>query len=129
MLDKIECNNIIPSKTSRLRKIRHEPNSSSRPILLVLSSVTDKQNILNQSKRLKDAGDEFKSIYLKKDLHPDVRKEWKRLRDSARNEKSKPENHGMNIFVDYTNGVLRRNGDVIDRFVNPFRIPLQTNST
>ncbi len=88
----------------------------SRPILVTLSSNTDRAALLGATKNLKTAGEAFKSIYVKKDVHPAVRKEWKRLYDAKTNEENKPENEGTNITLDARKRVLLRDGVVIDRW-------------
>lgn len=39
-------------------------------------------------------------IFVKKDLHPMVRSEWRRLNDVVKAESSKPANHGVSISLD-----------------------------
>ena len=43
----------------------------------------------------------FSNVYVKTDDHPLVRKEWNRLREVARKEKSAPINAGCVIKLDY----------------------------
>ena len=64
--------------------------------------------------------DDFKKIYVKKDTHPGVRKEWKRLYDAMAQEQRKPENAGANIQLDKKERVLRRDGRVIDKWKPSF---------
>ncbi len=89
-----------------------------RPILVTLASRTEKERILSKTKRLKDAGEPFSRIYIKKDVHPQVRNEWKRLRTAETEEKNKPENVGHVIRLDFRTRVLYRDDVEIDRF-NP----------
>ena len=120
IFDVIGCSGITPTKVSRLGKDIHADNRP-RPILVVVNNVTERQDILDHAKALKGAGDKFSSVYLKKDLHPDVRKEWNRLRDVCKKEKAKATNVGAQIFIDYKQGVLKRDNSIIDRYINPFR--------
>lgn len=55
-------------------------------------------------------------VYLKKDVHPAIRKEQTRLRNREKQEKGKPCNAASNISYDWKNRVLVRDGVVIDRF-------------
>ena len=73
---------------------------------------------LNNTKALKGAGDAFKRIYVKKDVHPSLRKEWKRLSDAETAERRKPENAGCTIRFDRERRVLLRNDVIIDKW-NP----------
>ena len=63
----------------------------------------------------------FSKVYIKKDEHPLVRKEWNRLRDYARTEKAAPINEGKVIKVDYQKKAVARDGEPILNFVSPFR--------
>ncbi|KAG0727601.1 hypothetical protein GWK47_034297 [Chionoecetes opilio] len=72
-------------------------NRRCRPILLMLQDESQRQHILEQAKKLKNAGEAFKKIYVKKDIHPAVRKEWKRLHDAERTEKERAGNVGCVI--------------------------------
>ena len=40
-------------------------------------------------------------VYVKKDVHPLVRKELSRLREVEKRERDKPENQGRNVRYDY----------------------------
>ena len=55
---------------------------------------------------------------MKKDVHPSVRNEWKRLRDAERTEKDRPENVGCVIRLDVRERKLYRDDVVIDKW-NP----------
>ena len=59
-----------------------------------------KNNILKHPKNLKSADPVFARIYLKRDVHPSMRKEWKRLFKSLKSESAKPENSGCDITTD-----------------------------
>lgn len=85
-----------------------------RPILLVLADKNKRSGILEKSKQLKTAEDNYKKIFIKKDVHPCVRKEWKRLRDVEKAEKERPENVGCVINLDTRERKLYKDGVVID---------------
>ncbi len=59
----------------------------NRPLLLTFPQKDMRLRILTNAKNLKTAG-EFSRIYVKKDVHPGVRKEWQRLRDPGAQEKA-----------------------------------------
>ena len=63
---------------------------------------------------LKKAAENFKKIYVKKDIHPEVRKEWKRLHAAERTEMERAENAGCVIHFNIKERILYRNGVVID---------------
>ena len=53
-----------------------------RPILVETESTTIRNRIVAHAKNLKDDGEQYKKIRVKKDTHPAVRREWKRLFDA-----------------------------------------------
>lgn len=71
-----------------------------RPLIVKASSLADREQLLTNTKALKDAGPAYKKIYVRKDVHPAFRREWKRLMDAEKDEKMKPENQGCNIQLD-----------------------------
>ena len=72
-------------------------NNRPRPLLVVVDSKSIRDDMLEKSKKLRELQENYKKIYIKKDSHPEVRKEWKRLRDAEDAEKSKSVNAGCNI--------------------------------
>ena len=57
----------------------------------------------------------YKDIYIKKDLHPAVRREWGRLHEVKATEQNRPENAGCQIVLDSRREVTR-DGVVIDKW-------------
>ena len=93
----------------------------TRPILVRVISKEDRDIVLEKTKELKGAGEEYKKIYIKKDVHPAVRKEWARLREVERLEKERPENRGATIRLDTRERKLYRDDTVIDSWTpHPF---------
>ena len=88
----------------------------SRPVKVVLSNASDRGAILGNAKRLKTGDDKFKTVYIKKDVHPLIRKELARLREVTSQEKGKPENQGRNVYYDYKQRKVYVDGVVIDYF-------------
>ncbi len=86
----------------------------ARPILLTLADKNQRGTILNNAKRLKTFGDNYSRIYIKKDVHPSVRKEWRRLREVEAAEKVKPENVGCAIRLDPRERKVYKDNTVID---------------
>ena len=93
-----------------------------RPILVITKTPEDRKLLLDNAKKLKDAGDIYTAIYVKKDTHPAVRREWewKRLRGSEKREKDKEENAGCEIKLDYRKRLLLKDGITIDRWQPSF---------
>ena len=71
---------------------------------------------MNKTKKLKEAGAPFERIYIKKDVHPAVRNEWKRLKDVELAEKNRPENVGCTIRLDARERKIYRDNVVIDQW-------------
>ena len=82
--------------------------------MVTLASRQLRDKILGKTKKLKETGAPYGHIYVKKDVHPSVRNEWKRLRDAEATEKAKPENTGCVIRLDTKERKLYRDGVVID---------------
>ena len=87
-------------------------------MLLTIPQKDMRSRILANAKNLKTAGEKFSRIYVKKDVHPGVRKEWQRLREAEAKEKERPENAGCDIRLDTRQRKLYRDGEVIDTW-NP----------
>ncbi len=87
-----------------------------RPLLVKLDSKFVRDKVLEKAMNLKNMTEPYKRIYIKKDSHPEVRKEWKRLKDAEEEEKRRPSNAGCNIRLDYRERVLYRDGVVIDKW-------------
>ena len=99
-----------------IRRLGREDARRKRPILIVVEDQKKRNAILEKAKNLKDKAAPFGTIYMKKDVHPAVRKELGRLRKREREEREKPENQGVNILYDHQRRVLLRDGEVIDRY-------------
>lgn len=81
---------------------------------MTLSSRAAIDKVLDKTKRLKEAGAPYERIFVKKDVHPSVRNEWKRLRDVEAAEKGRPENVGCAIRLDTRERKVYRDNVVID---------------
>ena len=75
-----------------------EGGRRNRPLLLTIPEKDMRSRILANAKNLKSAGEKFSRIYVKKDVHPGVRKEWQRLREAEAKEKERPENAGCDMI-------------------------------
>ena len=99
---------------SHRRLGRRDDGNSRRAILVTLAGKSIRDKILETTNQLKNAGEDYKRIYIKKDVHPSIRKEWKRLYDAERAEKERPENAGCVVRLDARERKLYRDGVVID---------------
>ena len=94
---------------------RRDANSTRRrPILVEVESRQARDAVLDKARKLKEKGQDYKLVYIKKDVHPSVRNEWKRLREAEKAEKERPENVGCVIRLDTRERKLYRDEVVID---------------
>ena len=103
-----------PVNVESHRRLGREPGGRKRPILVTLPSKQVREELIKKAHRLKDAGESFAQVYVKRDMHPAVRNEWKRLRDAEVAEKAKPGNLGCVIRLDTRSRKLYRDDAVID---------------
>lgn len=95
--------------------------NKKRPILVRVRSKDLRDSVLEKAKVLKEATTEYKTIYIKKDVHPAVRKEWNRLKEAETLEKARPENMGSVIRFDSRERKLYKDDVVIDSWTpHPF---------
>ena len=117
VLAKLESGRVETSSISRLGK---NVVGRIRPIKMTLRDPKDRQGILANTAKLKQAGDNFRSIYVKRDMHPAFRKEWGRLREAEKRERERPENQGKEVTFDRAKRQVIVDGVVIDHFQPTF---------
>ena len=89
-----------------------------RPILATMATKEAKFKVLEKTNQLKNVGGMYNTIYVKKDVHPSIREEWKRLRNVEATEKENPANVGCTIRLDVKERKVYRDNVVIDAW-NP----------
>ena len=104
--------------TKRLGPPRQD--SSARPILAVLDKAEKRSDILTKAAALKNS-QSLGTVRIKKDQHPAIRREWRRLYEAQERESAKPENAGHSIEFDRKKRVILRDGVVIDRWSMSFQ--------
>ncbi len=105
----------VPRVACQHRRLGTQGNNNrKRPLLLTIRDKELRSRVLSNAKNLKTAGESYSRIYVKKDVHPGVRKEWERLREAERREKERPENVGCEVKLDTRERKLYRDGEVID---------------
>lgn len=87
-----------------------------RPLLVTVANRYERDRILENANKFKASGEMYSRIYIKKDVHPSIREEWKRLRDAEKTEKERPENVGCNIYLNVRERQLYKDGEVIDKW-------------
>ena len=95
-----------------------ENENKIRPLKVTFEHKSMRSNVLRNSKNLKDQpeGSDLKRVFLKKDQHPEVRNEEKRLYEVFKAEKKKPQNADKEIVFNRKTRVVLVNNEEIDRF-------------
>ena len=104
MRDGLHIRNVEFQKIIRLGKRRSEENAKPRPLLLQLSSVREKWNILKQIKKLRSCGEEtLRAAILVPDLSKEERDRERKLREELKRLKN---NGGTGWYI--SKGTLKR---------------------
>ena len=106
----------ISCNINSTRRIGNTSGSRRRPILVVVESRAARDAALETAKNLKNSTETFKKIYVKKDVHPSVRAEWRRLHEVVQREKSIPGNSEFNIYLDFKQRKVYKDTVVIDQW-------------
>ena len=120
ILDKAGYAQPFDTNEWELRRLGQPNDRKRRPIHVKVKDKDQRDAIIAVAKNLKDAEQPYSRVYLKKDVHPCVRKELARLRQREREKKEKATNTGAVIKYDWKNRVLLRDSLVIDRFTPRF---------
>lgn len=103
-----------------MKRLGQDNERRKRPLLIKMENQMKRDAVLRVARNLKDARGPLSTVYMKKDMHPAVRKEYARLRKREQEEKEKPANVGANINYDRKNRVLLRDGIIIDKYSPQF---------
>ena len=83
------------------QRLGRQEAGRSRPILVTVARREERDAVIGRAKQLKnDVREPFKKVFIKKDTHPAVRREWGRLWNVVRVEKARPENLHVDIRLD-----------------------------
>ena len=104
--------------SERLGNIDENQENRNRPLKITFGQSSMRNKVLRNSKRLKDQleGSPYKKVFLKKDQHPDIRNEEKRLYEVYKVERNKPENADKEVIFNRRTRVVTVNDEEIDRF-------------
>ena len=91
-------------------RVGKKKEGQQRQLIVQTPSADERERVLANTARLKEAGATYKKVYVKKDVHPAFRREWMRLRNA---EKEKPENVGCDIKLDTKRRVLMRDAVIM----------------
>ena len=104
----------------RLGKVQPGPTPRPRPIKVELKYANERQNILRDTNKLKLAGEMMKKMYVKRDTHPGITRELKRLKDVEKREKEKPENQGKTVQYDWKQRCVMVDNVIVDKYQPTF---------
>ena len=91
-----------------------------RAVKVSLEEAGSQKLLVTNSKKLKDYSEPYNKIFVKKDMHPGVRREFNRLRQSEKTEKEKTENINRTVEYDHATRTVTVDGVVVDRFRSSF---------
>ena len=103
------------SSVQRLGKST-DKSTRPRPLKVTLQRAEDRKQILQSTKTLKEAGENYAHIFVKKDVHPGIRREVNRLKWEAKKEAEKPENAGKVVMYDWNDRTVKVDGLVTDKY-------------
>ena len=117
-----ELINLLQAEASPVEVMRlgNDRARTPRAIKVEFNSKTQRDNLLSKSSALNDMLPPLNKIYIKKDVHPRIRKEHKRLKEVVKAEKYKPENASLNVRYDYDSRVVMVGDTVVDGFTPNF---------
>ena len=112
----VKCDN-VPTTFKRIG------SGENRPLLITCRSYNQRKTLLENRRNLKTEGEkeygndvkiDWGMVFIRKDTHPAIRKEWGRLRSVEKEERLKPHNEGADIRLDTKRREVLCNGIVID---------------
>ena len=98
-----------------VKRLGTSGGARARPLHVTVTSHDIQYKILTKASSLKNI-DGYKEIFIRRDTHPTIRKEINRLLQREKDEKDSASNAGCEINYDRKERVLRRDGEVIDKF-------------
>ena len=99
-------------KNFKISRIGDPKEGYNRVMKIVLQSIDDRNNFLENTKTLKDAPDPFSKVYIKKDQHHTYVAENNRIRKKMKVLKSNPDNKDKDIKI--IKGKLCVDGQKVD---------------
>ena len=114
----VQRNEVQIEYVERLGQRNEGQGQRNRPLKITFGHSSMRNKVLKNSYKLKDQpeGSVYKKVFLKKDQHPDVRLEEKRLYEVFKAERNKPENGDKEVVFNRKTRVVTVNGEEIDRF-------------
>lgn len=99
----------------KMKRIGTRDDDKVRPLLVTVGSEDERNEIVKKARECTS----MRGVRLKKDCHPSVRAEWKRLFDVKKAEETKAENAGKVVTVN----LRKRNVTIDDRVIDTWKQP------
>lgn len=106
----------VDSDVKNIKRLGVRETNKNRPILVELTSMEERNRIVDAARG--NGAEELEGIRIKKDVHPSVRAEWRRLFQVKEEEEKKAANAGCTITIDIRKRQVLRDGQVIDSWCN-----------
>ena len=103
---------------TNITRIGEKASRKIRPILACLDNRKVRDEIVTAARASTNTA--FNKIKIKKDLHPVVRREWKRLYEVKEKEEKKSENAEKVVAIDMKKRAVTCDGQIIDAWSSPF---------
>ena len=116
VINLVDRDSVGATRITSLKRLGQQSGGKTRPILVSLPTMEDRNRLVGAARETEH--ESLVGIKLKKDTHPSVRAEWKRLFDAKRNEEEKAENAGKTIEMDMKKRQLICDGQVVDSWSN-----------
>ena len=115
ILDVMECKyfNQDMIKSLEIKRLGKQREGYNRTIKITCATKADRDEFVKNSKKLKEATDVFKKVYIKKDEHPVYVAENTRLRKHFKQLKDLDENKGKRVV--FKDGKISIDGSVVDK--------------
>lgn len=111
IIEKLSDNTREEIRIEKTKRLGAPAGGKKRPLLVMLVNASDRDDLVERARNRRDLGE---GVRVKKDSHPAVRAEWKRLFEQKEAEEKKAENAGCTITLDMRKRQLLRDGQVID---------------
>ena len=105
-----------PTVIKGVKRMGTKEDNKNRPILAQCTTTEERNRIVELARG--STSEQLNGIRLRKDMHPSVRAEWRRLFQVKENEEKRAENAGRRITIDIRKRQVLRGDQVIDSLCN-----------
>jgi hypothetical protein len=84
---------------TEIKRLGKKAENSVRPVLVIMASKKIRDDLVKKARTSKSQL--LRDIRVKRDAHPSIRREWRRLHEVKEEEEKKPENAAKTIAINY----------------------------